>query len=471
MNNSSAPLSLGTQPVGKLLIQYAIPAVIGMIAMSIYNITDSIFIGHGVGPLALSGIAISFPIMTLGAAFGALIGVGASALLSIRLGQKDYDSANYILGNVVTLNLILGIGLSIPVLIWLTPILKFFGASPDVLPYAYDFMFVIVAGNVVVHLFMGLNALMRSSGYPKEAMYAAIATVIFNIILNPLFIFGFGWGIRGSALATVISQFLVLLWQIYFFTDKTKFLYFKNGIYKLRKAIVSGIFSIGLAPFLLNASSSVVIILLNRQFTYYGGDLAVGAYGIVNRVAFLFVMIVFGINQGMQPIAGYNYGAGLYGRVKEVLNKTIFIGVIVMTAGFIIVELFPHAVAGAFTRDKMLIDMTASGLRYVFMFYSLAAVQIVASTFFQSIGKAYLSIILSVTRQVILLIPLILFLPKFLDITGVWLSMPIADLLSFIICVILLRMQYKKLEGNSPFVLRDEVPNVSRINTGGKNEF
>ena len=416
-----------------------------MIAMSVYNITDSIFIGHGVGPLALSGLAISFPIMNLGAAFGALVGVGAAALLSIRLGQKDYDSANYILGNVVTLNLIMGIGLSVPVLIFLNPILRFFGASQDVLPYARDFMFIIVSGNVIIHLFMGLNALIRSAGHPQKAMYAVIATVIINLILNPLFIFGFGWGIRGSALATIISQFLVLLWEIYFFSDKTNFLHFKRGVYKLKSAIVNGIVSIGLAPFLLNAASSVVVILLNRQFTYYGGDLAVGAYGIVNRVAFLFVMIVLGINQGMQPIAGYNYGAGLYTRVKEVLKKSIAVGVIVMTAGFAMAQLFPHAVASIFSTDKTLADITVPGLRYVFMFYPLAAVQIVTSAFFQSIGKAYISIFLSVTRQVVFLIPLILILPKFLDITGIWLSMPIADFIAFLICVVLLRIQYKKL--------------------------
>ncbi|MDR1696375.1 MAG: MATE family efflux transporter [Endomicrobium sp.] len=445
MENSSAHLSLGTKPVGKLLIQYAVPAVIGMIAMSVYNITDSIFIGHGVGPLALSALAISFPIMNLSAAFGTLVGVGGSALLSIRLGQKDYDSANYILGNVVTLNLIIGAGLSVPVLIWIDPILLFFGASRAVLPYARDFMFIIVAGNVIIHSYMGLNALIRSAGHPRKAMYAAIATVAINIVLNPLFIFGFGWGIRGSAFATIISQFLVLLWEIYFFADKTNFLHFKKGMYKLKNSIVRGIVSIGLAPFLLNAASCAVIILLNRQFSHYGGDLAVGAYGIVNRVAFLFIMIVFGINQGMQPIAGYNYGAGLYPRVKEVLKKALVSGVIVMTSGFLIVELFPHAVAGIFSTEKELIGITVPGLRCVFIFYSLAAVQVVTSAFFQSIGKAYLSIVLSVTRQVIFLIPLILILPKFFNIAGVWLSMPAADFMAFLLCAALLKTEYKKL--------------------------
>ncbi|AKL98408.1 MATE family efflux transporter [Endomicrobium proavitum] len=446
MKIGSAPLALGTTSVGKLLAQYAIPAIIGMVAMSIYNITDSIFIGHGVGHLALAGLAITFPIMNLGAAFGALVGVGSSALLSIRLGQKDYDSANYILGNVITLNLIMGIGLTIPVLIWLTPILKFFGASDVILPYAKDFMFIIVAGNVIIHMYMGLNALIRSSGHPRKSMYATIATVVINLILNPLFIFVLGWGIKGSAFATIISQFLVLLWEIYFFSNKSNFLHFKSGIYKLKGQITKGIISIGLAPFLLNAASCAVVILLNRQFVHYGGDLAVGAYGIVNRVAFLFVMVVFGINQGMQPIVGYNYGAALYGRVKEALKKSIAAGVIVMTFGFALVELFPHAVASIFSTQKELVDMTVPGLRLVFMFYSFAAVQIVTSAFFQSVGKAYISIFLSITRQVIFLIPLILILPKYLDITGVWLSMPIADILSFSFCAWMLIAQLKKFK-------------------------
>ncbi|MDR1942045.1 MAG: MATE family efflux transporter [Endomicrobium sp.] len=445
----NAPLALATAPVGKLLAQYAVPAIIGMAAMSIYNITDSIFIGHGVGPPALAGLTIAFPIMNLGAAFGALVGVGSSALLSLRLGQKDYESANYILGNVITLNLIMGIALSIPVLIFLTPILKFFGASDIVLPYARDFMIIIVSGNVVIHSYMGLNSLIRSAGHPQKAMYATILTVIINLILNPLFIFVFGWGIRGSAFATVISNFIVLIWEFYFFIDKSNFIHLKKGIYKLRSSIVAGIFSIGLAPFLLNSASCVVIILLNKAFVHYGGDLAVGAYGIVNRTAFLFVMIIFGINQGMQPIAGYNYGAGLYPRVIAVLKKSIISAVIIMTAGFLIAEIFPHAVASMFSTQDELIDMTVPGIRIVFMFYSFAAVQIVTSAFFQSIGKAYVSILLSVSRQVIFLIPLILILPKFFGITGVWASMPAADIMSFIICAAMLRSEIKKLKSRA----------------------
>ncbi|MDR0576586.1 MAG: MATE family efflux transporter [Candidatus Accumulibacter sp.] len=441
----SAPLSLGTADVGKLLAQYAIPAIISMAAASIYNITDSIFIGHGVGPLALSGLTITFPLMNLGAAFGTLVGVGGSALLSLRLGQKDYEAANYILGNVVSLNFLMGIGLTVPVLVFLEPILVFFGASENVLPYAYDFMTIIIAGNVVTHMYWGLNALMRSSGHPKKSMYATLVTIGINLVLNPLFIFVFHWGIKGSAFATVLSQIVVLAWQFIFFSDKNNFICLRRGIFGLRHRIVSGILSIGMAPFLLNSATCVIVILINRELSVYGGDLAIGAYGIVNRVAFLFVMVIFGINQGMQPIAGYNYGAGLYGRVVEALRKSVISAVAVMTAGFLIVEIFPHYVASMFSGEQELIDLAVPGLRYVFFVFPFNGVQIVAAAFFQSIGKAYKTIFLSLTRQVLFLIPLVIILPKFFGIKGIWMSMPLSDSMAFAVCAGVLYFEIRKM--------------------------
>jgi len=443
MENKTAPLSLGTENIGKLLMQYAIPAIIAMTASSLYNITDSIFIGHGVGHLALSGLAITFPIMNLGAAFGSLIGVGASTLLSIRMGQKDYETANNILGNVVVLNLFTGIGFSVAAILFLKPILIFFGASQELLPYAYDFMLIILAGNVVTHSYLGLNALIRSAGNPKKAMMATIYTVLINLVLNPLFIFGFHWGIRGSAFATVISQIIVLSWQIYSFSNKSYFIHWKKGIYRLKKKIVIDSFSIGLAPFLMNAASCLIIILINQQLIRHGGDLAVGAYGIVNRVAFLFIMIVIGLNQGMQPIAGYNYGAKLYPRVLLVLKKSILFATLIMVTGFTIVELFPHAVASVFTTKEELIDIAVPGLRWVFLIYPLVAFQMVSSAFFQSIGKPKKSIILSMTRQVLFLIPILLILPNYLGITGVWTSMTISDTISVVLAAVLLRIELK----------------------------
>jgi len=410
----------------------------------LYNITDSIFIGHGVGPLALSGLAITFPLMNLTAAFGSLVGVGASTLLSIRMGQKDYETANTILGNVLMLNLIMGVIVTAVMMPFLKPILVFFSAGEETLQYAFDFMTIILFGNVVTHMYFGLNALIRSAGSPKKAMMATIMTVGINLVLNPLFIFGFHWGIRGSAFATVISQVIVLCWQIHLFNDKNFFIHWKKDIYKLKKNIVRDSVSIGMAPFLMNAASCLIVILINKQLIRHGGDLAVGAYGIVNRVAFLFVMIVIGLNQGMQPIAGYNYGAKLYPRVISVLKKSIFFATIVMVVGFAVVELFPHAVASMFTTEKELIDIAVPGLRWIFLIYPLIGFQMVSSAFFQSIGKASKSIILSMTRQVLLLIPFLLIFPNYWGITGVWTSMTVSDTLSVLIAGGLLWIELKK---------------------------
>jgi putative MATE family efflux protein len=442
--NENVPIGLGTENIGKLLARYAVPAIIAMTAASLYNITDSIFIGHGVGPLALGGLAITFPLMNLAAAFGTLVGVGASTLLSIRMGQQDYETANTILGNVVVLNLIMGILFSIVTLLFLEPVLFFFGARHEMLGYAKEFMTIILLGNVVTHMYFGLNALLRSSGNPKQAMMATIYTVLINLALNPLFIFGFKWGIRGSACATVISQIVVLAWQIHLFSDKTYFIHLKKGIYRLRKNIVVDSLAIGLSPFLMNAAGCLIIILINHKLLLYGGDLAVGAYGIVNRIAFLFVMVVLGLNQGMQPIAGYNYGAKLYPRVIAVLKKTVLFATVIMSIGFTVVELFPHQVASIFTTEEHLIEMAVPGLRWVFAFYPLVGFQMTTFAFFQSIGKPNTAILLSTVRQVFLLIPFLLIFPNYWEVTGVWASITTADFLSVILSAVLLMIELKK---------------------------
>lgn len=446
MENKGLPLELGTKDIGKLLLQYSLPAIIAMTASSLYNITDSIFIGHGIGPLAIAGLAITFPLMNLASAFGSLVGVGASTLLSVKLGQKDYSTANNILGNVVTMNLIMGIAYSIVMLLFLNPILYFFGASNITLPYAHDFMVIILLGNVVTHMYLGLNALLRSAGSPEKAMFATIFTVIINLILNPLFIFVFHWGIRGSALATVISQIIVLSWQIYLFNNKNNFLHFQKGTFKLKRRIVIDSLSIGMSPFLMNTASCIIVILINKGLLKYGGDLAVGAYGIINRIAFLFVMITIGLNQGMQPIAGYNYGAAHYSRVRKVLKKAITYATIIMSIGFIIVQLTPHTVASIFTSDQKLIDLSTTGLRIVFIFYPIVGFQMVTSTFFQSIGMPNKAIFLSLTRQVLFLIPCLLILPHFFGITGIWASMPIADFVACTVAAIMLYFQFAKIK-------------------------
>lgn len=444
MGPKGSPLALGTENVWHLLLQYAIPSVIAMTAASLYNITDSIFIGQGVGALAISGLAITFPLMNLAAAFGSLVGVGAAALMSLRLGQKDYSTANSILGNVFVLNLILGLSYTVVVLLFLDPILLFFGASSETLPYAHDFMFIITLGNVVTHMYFGSNALIRASGNPKRSMYATIFSVIINVILAPLFIFGFKWGIRGAALATVIAQTSMMLWQVSYFRNKESYIHFQKGIFKLKRKIVTDSMSIGMAPFLMNVAGSVIVIIINQSLIKYGGDLAVGAYGIINRIAALFVMVSLGLNQGMQPIAGYNFGAKQFDRVNSVLKLTILLATGVMTAGFLISEFFPHAIASVFTRDQDLIDIASKGLRIVMIFFPIVGFQMVASTFFQSIGMAGKAIFLSLTRQVLFLLPCLLILPSFFGIKGVWYSMPVADLLASIIAAYLLIAQYRK---------------------------
>ena len=446
MSNTRRPTELGTEDIGKLLFQYSLPAIIAMTAASLYHITDSIFIGHGVGPLAISGLAITFPFMNLASAVGSLVGAGAATLLSIRMGQKDYKSANVILGNVITLNLILGISFTVISLLFLDPILLFFGASEVTLPYARDYMSVILVGNVFTHIYMGLNALLRSIGRPEKAMLATIMTVVFNLILTPFFIFVLDWGIKGSALATVVSQVIMLMWQLRFFSNKDSFIHFQRKTFKIEFDIVKEMLAIGMSPFMMNAAATVIVIVINQGLIRTSGDLAVGAYGIVNRVAFLFVMIVMGFNQGMQPIAGYNYGAGLNSRVDQVLRKTIVRATLVTTSGFLIAQLFPTAVVSAFTNDEELIALAVNGMRIIFLTYPIIGFQMVTANFFQSIGMPGKSIFMSLSRQLLFLLPGLIILPQIWGTNGVWYSMPIADTISSVVAAIMLVNQLKKFK-------------------------
>ncbi len=445
MEKKGLPLALGTEKIRNLLIQYSLPAIVAMVASSLYNITDSIFIGHGVGALAISGLAVTFPFMNLSAAFGSLVGAGAATLMSVRLGQKDYSTANRILGNVFVLNVIFGLAFMIVSLIFLDPILCFFGASPATLPYAHDYMLVILLGNVFTHIYIGLNGILRSSGNPRKAMYATLVTVVLNIILTPLFIFEFNWGIKGSALATVISQIIMLVWQIKFFSNKENFIHLQKGIFRLDPKIVKDSLAIGMSPFLMNAVACVIVILINQTLIKYGGDLAVGAYGIINRVSFLFVMVTGGLNQGMQPIAGYNFGARNYKRVNEVLKLTIFMAIGIMTFGFLIVELFPEVVASAFTKDPTLIQLAAEGLRIVFLFFPIVGFQMVVTNFFQSIGMPGRAVFLSLSRQLLFLLPFLLTLPSIYGLKGVWYSMPASDLLASLVAAYMLFVNFRKV--------------------------
>lgn len=429
-DNKKAALELGTKPVGKLLMQYAIPAIIAMTASSLYNMVDSIFIGQGVGPLAISGLAITFPLMNLSAAFGAAVGVGASTFISVKLGQKDYDTAKHILGNTMTLNLIMGLGVGLVCLLFLDPILRFFGASDQTIPYARDYMVIILLGNVITHMYFGLNAVLRAAGKPKHAMSTTIFTVVLNTLLDPLFIYTFGLGIKGAAYATVLAQSLALIWQLYTFSRPKELLHFKRGTFRLQSSIIRNIIAIGLSPFSMNVCACIVVILINNSMVHYGSDLAVGAYGIANKVAFIFVMINMGVNQGMQPIAGYNYGAMRYDRLMKVVKYSIIAATAIMTTGFIIAMTIPGTCARLFTTDPTLIDLSAKGIRYIMVAFPVVGYQMVVSNFFQSIGKAKISIVLSLSRQLLILLPLLLVLPTMFGINGVWVSMPVSDTLS-----------------------------------------
>ncbi len=446
MAKTNSPLVLGSEPIGRLLTQYAIPAIIAMTASSLYNMADSIFIGHGVGALAISGLALTFPLMNLAAAFGSLVGVGASTLVSVKLGQKDYDGANHILGNVLVLNVLLGVGFTLVFWMLLDPILYFFGASEQTIGYARDYMRIILLGNVITHMYLGLNSVLRSSGFPKMAMYATLSSVIINCVLNPLFIFVFNWGIQGSAWATVISQAISLTGQLIHFSKPTQLLHFRKGIYRLRAEIVQAILSIGLSPFLMNLCSCMIVILINRGLKEHGGDMAIGAYGIVNRIAFLFVMIIMGFNQGMQPIAGYNFGAKLYHRVTEVTRLTMRWAVGVASVGFLLCQLTPEVIIGLFTTDQVLIDIASKGLHIVFAVYPIVGFQMVATNFFMSIGMSRKAIFLSLTRQLIFLIPCLIILPPLMGQIGVWISIPIADVMAASVTAFMLIRQFKKFK-------------------------
>ena len=446
MDNKQSALELGQKPVGRLLMQYALPAIVAMTASSLYNIIDRAMIGQLVGPEAIAGLGITFPFMNLSAAFGAAVGIGASTCISVKLGQKDYKRAELLLGNTVTLNLIIGFSFMAVCLAFLDAILYFFGASDVTLPYARQFMVVILLGNMVTHMYFGMNALLRAVGKPRHAMYATLFTVACNIVLVVLFVWLFRWGIRGAALATVTSQSVALCWQIWIFSDKKELLHLKRGIYRLRGALVRNIIAIGISPFLMNATACIVVIFMNNQFVHYGGDMAVGAYSIANSVAMMFFMFVMGMNQGMQPIVGYNYGAEKYDRMFRCLWLTIAVATAILLVGWGMSMLFPRQIARVFTTDQTLINIASRGIRLNMMVFFVVGSQAVITNFFQCIGKVKVSIFLSLSRQLILLIPLAYVLPLFIGLDGVWYSRCISDFGSFAMTIPLLLWYLKKIK-------------------------
>ena len=436
----SRPTELGIEPVHKLLWKYALPAIIAMTATSLYNIVDSIYIGHGCGALALGALTVAKPFMDICAAFGSLVGVGASSLLAIYLGEKDYTKANRVLGNVIVLNVILSTIVMVVGLIWLDPILFAFGASEDTINYAHDYMEIILFGNILTHIYFGLNALLRSAGHPRFSMTATIVAVGINIILDPIFIFGLDMGVRGAALATVLSQAVAVVWQLTRFMDRNELVRFHRGIWRLNKHITLRALAIGLSPFLYNIAHCIVVIIINNQLKNFGGDMAIASYGVINRLTFVFAMIVMGLNQGMQPIAGYNYGAKQFDRVQKSFLITCLYATGVMGIVFLLGEGFPELVTRMFTHDNLLIAQTIRPMRIICSSMLIIGFQMVTGNLFTSIGKAGKAIFLSLTRQVLYLIPLTLLLPLAFTtpLDGVWWSIPISDTLSAITAVIVL---------------------------------
>ncbi len=430
--------------VKQLLWQYALPAIIATTATSFYNIIDRIFIGQGVGPLAISGLALTFPIMNLGTALGTLVGAGSSAIISIRMGEKRQEEAIHTLGNAFVLNTIIGILFSVFALIFLDPLLYLFGASDATLPYARDFMRIILLGNVITHLFFGLNNIIRASGYPTKAMISLLLTIGVNIILAPLFIFAFHWGIKGAATATIISQSVGLVWVVSHFLSRKPYVHFTKNCFRLSWQIIGSVFSIGVAPFLIHCCSCLIAILMNWQLGHYGGDMAIGAFGIINSIISLLIMVMFGFTQGMQPIVGYNWGAKQHDRTIEAFKLTIYYATAVAVIGFIVAETFPRFIARWFTIDSELINITAKGLRIYVLCLAVVGFQVVTTNFFQSIGKAGISIFLSLTRQMLFLTPLLLIFPPIFGLEGVWYATPVADLISALVTAGVLWWYWKR---------------------------
>ncbi len=466
MAGTAVPAELGTKPIGSLIRQYAVPGIIAMTASSLYNMVDSVYIGHipEVGSLSIAGLAVTFPLMNISTAFGTLVGVGAATMISVLLGQKNYRAAGKVLCNDVTLNIITGVIFTAVMLLWMDPILRFFGASDATLPYARDYMTVIAVGNAVTHLYFGMNAIIRSSGNPKLAMGLTLFTVTANAILDPIFIFTLGLGIQGAALATVLCQCLALCYTFRYFLNPDRFLHLPRSrkMFRVDWKIAKDSLAIGLGPFLMNLASCIVVLFINQQLVKWGGDLAIGAYGIVNRISFLFVMIVMGFNQGMQPIAGYNFGARQYGRVREVYIKTAGWATLVLCAGFLFSEFLSGPMVRIFTGDPVLIQKASHGLRVMNLAFPIIGFQMVTTNLFQCLGMVKKSVFLSLSRQLLFLLPCIYILPSLLESeSGVWYSFPISDTLSAVITALfgwsLLRKLGRLRDGDDPGILGSRI--------------
>ena len=450
---------LGEEKISKLLMEFSIPAIIGMVVNTLYNIVDRMYIGNikDIGGLALTGVGITMPIMTIIMAFGMLIGIGTSARISLKLGEHKREEAEKHLGNAFTLIIVASVLITIIGLVFMHKILGLFGASADTEVYAREYMQIIFFGTIFNMLSFGLNHSIRSDGSPKVAMLSMLIGAGTNIILDPIFIFVFGMGVRGAAIATVISQVVSTIWILYYFTKGKSNLKIKREYLSLDKAIVFSIFSIGVSPFSMQIAQSVVQVLANNALKTHGGDLAIGAMTIINSVAMIFMMPIFGLNQGSQPIIGYNYGAEKYKRVKQAVKSATIVATIIVSMGWIITQTAPHLLISIFNRDEQLVGIASTGMRIFLFMLPVVGAQVISSNYFQSIGKAKISMFLSLLRQVILLIPCLIILPKIFGLTGVWLAGAVADGLSSLITLIIFFMSVRKLKDKEEIVAKEAV--------------
>ncbi|NLC65790.1 MAG: MATE family efflux transporter [Clostridium sp.] len=433
------------EPIPKLLLRFSMPAIVGLLVNSLYNIIDSMFVGRGVGDLGLAGVTVSFPIVTSFMACIMLIGMGATSLISIRLGEKKGDEAEKIIGNAFTLFIILGLSLTVIGLIFLKPILIFFGASPAVLPYATDYMRIILLGSVFLAVGTGMNNFIRAEGNPKMAMNTMLIGTVTNIFLDYLFIFIFKWGIKGAALATIISYGVTTTWVLHYFISGKSKLKIKTENFKPNRVLVKAIFIVGFPTFVLQITGSIQQLILNRSLAQYGGDTALAVIGVIMSIVTFLVMPAMGVSQGAQPIIGYNYGAKQYERVKDTLKLSIISATAIVTLGFAVSKIWPSQLIGLFNEDPELIAMGVHGMGIFFKFLPLVGVQMISASYFQAVGKPNQATLLSLSRQVIIFIPLLIFLPRQFGLEGVWWSAPFSDLGAFLLTGIWLWVEINQL--------------------------
>jgi len=447
---------LGEGSIPSLLLKFSTPAIVGMLAQALYNVVDRIFVGQAVGPLGIAGTTVSFPFFLVLMAFSMLIGFGAAALVSIRLGERKKEEAEQVLGNAAILLVSISLLLTATGLLLLDPLLKLFGASEQSLPYARDYLQIIVAGSISQSMGFGLNALIRGEGNPRIAMYTMLIGALLNTILDPIFLFGFGWGMRGAAAATVISQVVSAIWVLGYFMRGRSLLHLHARNLRLRWSICKSIIAIGSPMFAMQMAASVMNAILNNQLRVYGGDLAISVIGIIHAVALFIAMPIFGLNQGAQPIIGYNYGAKMFDRVKKTLQTAILFATAICLAGFLVVMIFPSQVIGLFNReDESLMRMGTHAMRICLVMFPIIGFQIVGASYFQAVGKPKQALFLGLSRQVLLLIPAILVLPYFFGLNGIWAAIPTADLCSSVLTGVWLFWELRHLRDRHVEVMND----------------